>query len=62
MSGSAGAVETDLVASKPVGPIQEQQVEVGIEVQGRAETLDQGDGSCLRTRGHCESRPSDQQR
>ena len=41
--GPAGAVEGGTPAAKDRGAVQEQHVQVGIQVQGRAEALDQGD-------------------
>lgn len=38
-------MEAGLVASKPIHPVQEQHMEEGVQVQGRAEALDQGDGT-----------------
>jgi hypothetical protein len=36
-------VEGGTPAAKDIGAVQEQHVQVGIQVQGRAEALDQGD-------------------
>ena len=41
--GAAGAVEDSPPPAKSIGPVQDRHVQVGIQVQGRAEALDQGD-------------------
>jgi hypothetical protein len=38
------------LAAKGVGPVQEQHVQVGIQVQGRAEALDQSDRAATGTK------------
>ncbi len=55
----AGAVESGSVTLKGIGPIEEQHVQVDVQVQGRAETLDQGDRAGTRTGSHGEARMAD---
>ena len=44
------------IAVKGVGAVQEQHVQMYVQVQGRAEALNQRDCSGMGTRGHGEAR------
>ncbi len=47
--GPAGAVKDGPLAAKSIGAVQEQHVQVDVEVERRAETLDQGDRRSARS-------------
>ena len=45
--GSAGTVKGEFAANERVGTIQEQHVQVRVEVEGRAESMDKGDSRLM---------------
>ena len=52
---SGDVVETGRFVIERVGAVDEVHVQVGVEVQRRAEALDEGDGAGARTRAHTPS-------
>jgi len=42
----AGAVKGRLITGKGIFAVQEQHVQVDVQVEGRAEAVDQGDRTC----------------
>lgn len=56
-----GPVKSRPAAIEEIDPIQEQHMKVRVQVQRRAEALDQGDRTRPGLRGHCETCSPDQE-
>jgi len=54
-------MEARFTATESIRPVQEQHVQVGVQVQGRAKTLDQSDRSRPGTASHGEPGPTNQE-
>ena len=57
----AATVQAGPFLFERVGAVDEEHVQVGVEVQRRAESLDKGDGSGARTGAHAQSGAADEE-